>query len=116
MAHDTGNPMNAAKILGYCFLKKENYRQAQGFFEQVVRIPQINSSSLEQDAYVRDADCYYMNRDFRTALNMYNKVLEYSWPASDYATFQLAMIAGVNRGSEKINLLNSVIRKYPASN
>ena len=116
MAHGEVNPVNAKYNLGYCFLKKENYRQAQGFFEQVVRIPQINSSSLEQDAYVRDADCYYMNRDFRTALNMYNKVLEYSWPASDYATFQLAMIAGVNRGSEKINLLNSVIRKYPASN
>ncbi len=33
---------------------------------------------------------------------MYNKVLEYSWPASDYATFQKAMVAGVNNSSEKI--------------
>jgi tetratricopeptide (TPR) repeat protein len=110
------NPINAKYNLGYCFLKKENYRQAQGFFEQVVRSPQINSSSLEQDAYIRFADCYYMNRDFKTALSMYNKVLDFSWPASDYASFQKAMIAGVNYGNEKINLLNSVIRKFPASN
>lgn len=110
------SPVNARYNLGYCFLKKENYRQAQGFFEQVVRTPQLNSSPLEQDAYIRDADCFYMNRDFKTALSMYNKVLELSWPASDYATFQKAMIAGVSNGKEKINLLNSINRKYPASN
>jgi TolA-binding protein len=109
------SPDNARYNLGYCFLKKENYRQAQGFFEQVVRTPRINSSPMEQDAYVRDADCYYMNRDFKTALNMYNKVLDLSWPASDYATFQKAMIAGVNNGKEKITLLNSISRKYPSS-
>ena len=109
------NPTNAKYNLGYCFLKKENYRQAQGFFEQIVRTPQINSGSLEQDAYLRNADCFYMNRDFKTALAMYNKVLDFSWAASDYATFQKAMIAGVNNGNEKINLLNSVIRKFPSS-
>ncbi len=46
---------------------------------------------------------------------MYNKVLEYSWPASDYATFQKAMVAGVNNSSEKIELMNGLIRKYPGS-
>ena len=109
------NPTNARYNLGYCFLKKENYRQAQGFFEQVVHNPRINAASLEQDAYLRDADCYYMDRDFKTALAMYNKVIDFSWPASDYATFQKAMIAGVNNGAEKITLLNSITRKYPTS-
>jgi len=109
------NAVNARYNLGYCFLKKENYHQAQGFFEQVVRNPKLGASPLEQDAYLRDADCYYMNRDFKTALAMYNKVLDFSWPASDYATFQKAMIAGVNNGKEKITLLNSIDRKYPAS-
>jgi TolA-binding protein len=109
------NPTDAKYNLGYCFLKKENYRQAQGFFEQIVKTPKINSESLEQDAYIRDADCYYMNRDFKTSLAMYNKVLEFSWPASDYATFQKGMIAGVNNGNEKITLLNSIPRKYPSS-
>ena len=109
-------PANAKYNLGYCYLKKENYRQAQGFFEQIVKSPQLNASALEQDAYMRDADCYYMNRDFKTALAMYNKALDLSWLASDYATFQKAMVAGVNSGNEKINLLNSISRKFPASN
>jgi TolA-binding protein len=56
-----------------------------------------------------------MNRDFKTAVSMYNRVLEYSWPASDYATFQKAMVAGVNNSSEKIELMNGLIRKYPGS-
>ncbi|HCL83906.1 MAG TPA: hypothetical protein DIC22_08020, partial [Chitinophagaceae bacterium] len=58
---------------------------------------------------------YYMNRDFKIAVPMYNRVLEYSWPASDYATFQKAMVAGVNSSSEKISLLSGLIRKYPSS-
>jgi TolA-binding protein len=57
-----------------------------------------------------------MNRDYKTALAMYNKVLGYSWPSSDYATFQKAMIAGVNNGKDKITLLNTINRLYPGSN
>ena len=109
------NPDHAKYDLGYCYLKRENYKEALNFFSQVVRNPGINASPLEQDAYIRMADCYYMNRDFKTAVQMYNKVLEYSWPASDYATFQKAMVAGVNSSSEKISLLTGLIRKYPQS-
>ncbi len=109
------NPTNAKYDLGYCYLKKENYKQALSYFSDVVKNPGINATPLEQDAYIRIADCYYMNRDFRIAVPMYNKVLEYSWPASDYATFQKAMVAGVNNSSEKISLLNGLIRKYPGS-
>jgi TolA-binding protein len=109
------SPVNARYNLGYAYLRKENYKQAQGFFEQVVTTPRLNSSPLEQDAYVRTADCYYMSRDYKKAQDMYNKVLDYSWPQSDYATFQKAMIAGVNSGKEKINLLSGISRKYPTS-
>jgi tetratricopeptide (TPR) repeat protein len=109
------NPTDARYNLGYCFLKKENYRQAQGFFEQVMKTPRIGSPPVEQDAYIRDADCFYMDRDYKTALSMYNKVIDLSWPSSDYATFQKAMIAGVGNGRQKIDLLNSITRRYPAS-
>lgn len=109
------SPTNAKYNLGYCFLKKENYNQATGFFEEIVKAPRINSPALEQDAYIRTADCYYMNRDYRRAEAMYNKVLEYSWPSSDYATFQKGMIEGVNNGKRKIDLLSTMSRKFPAS-
>jgi TolA-binding protein len=109
------NPQNAKYNLGYCFIKKENYNQAAGFFGEIVKAPTINSAPIEQDAYIRSADCYYMNRDYKRAESMYDKVLEYSWPASDYATFQKAMIQGVGSGKKKIDLLISMSRKFPAS-
>lgn len=106
---------NARYTLGYAFLKKENYQQALGLFEQIVRTPQINSSPLEQDAYIRSADCYYMMRDFKKALSMYDVALKYSWPSEDYALFQKAMVIGVNNSAEKINLLKTVDRRFPTS-
>jgi TolA-binding protein len=46
---------------------------------------------------------------------MYENVIKFSWPAEDYATFQNAMIAGIKSSSEKINLLNTMVRKFPTS-
>jgi len=109
------NPTNAKYNLGYAFLKRENYKQALNYFEQVAGTPKINSSQIEQDAYVRSADCYYMNRDFTKALAMYDKVLSYSWSSSDYALFQKSMVAGVKSGAEKIKLLQTIERVYPTS-
>lgn len=109
------DPRHARYNLGYCYLKKENYQQALGYFEQVTTNPPISAPALEQDAYVRSADCYYMNRNYTKAQAMYDKVLSYSWAASDYATFQKAMIAGVSNGKSKIDLLTTVSRKYPNS-
>jgi hypothetical protein len=115
VSHGEINATNARYNLGYCFLKRENYDQAQTFFQQVASNPTINASPLEQDAYVRIADCYYMKRDFKTAMNMYDKVIGYSWASGDYATFQKAMITGVNNDKEKINLLSTIARRYPNS-
>ncbi|MEP7257998.1 MAG: tetratricopeptide repeat protein [Flavitalea sp.] len=109
------NPVHAKYNLGYCFLKKENYSQALGFFEQVGASPKINASLLEQDAFLRSADCYYMNREYAKALAMYNKSLDYSWASSDYATFQKAMIVGVSSSKDKITLLSTLSRKFPTS-
>ncbi|WEK35178.1 MAG: tetratricopeptide repeat protein [Candidatus Pseudobacter hemicellulosilyticus] len=109
------NVTNARYNLGYAYLKKENYRQALTNFEQVVSNPVVNASALQQDAWLRSADCYYMNREYKKAQVMYDKVLSFSWPASDYATFQKAMIAGANSGKEKISLLSGLSRKYPGS-
>lgn len=108
-------PRHAKYNLGYCFIRKENYNQAAEFFGEILTTPRVNSSSLEQDAYLRTADCFFMNRDYRRADAMYTRVLDFSWPASDYAMFQKAMIEGVSSGKRKIDLLSTLTRRYPAS-
>ncbi|HET9432534.1 MAG TPA: tetratricopeptide repeat protein, partial [Chitinophagaceae bacterium] len=101
--------------LGYSYLRKENYPAALKFFEQVGKNPALNSDALTQDAYIRSADCYFMSRDYSRAKAMYDNVIKLSWPAEDYATFQVAMIAGVRSSNEKISLMSTMARKFPTS-
>jgi TolA-binding protein len=101
--------------LGYTYHRKENYKVAQSFFEPLARNVSLNSDPLTQDAYIRTADAYYMNKSFTQAKTMYDNVIRFSWPAEDYATFQKAMIAGINNSTEKITLMNNLIRKFPNS-
>jgi len=108
---------NAARYnLGYSWLQKENYTKALGFFEQITRSVTVTSPAMEQDAYVRSADCYFMNREFAKANAMYDNVISNALPQSDYAMFQKSLIAGVKNSSEKIKTLNALIRQYPKSN
>jgi TolA-binding protein len=109
------NPRNARYNLGYCLLRKENYKQAQSFFSQVAPSVKFNSSDLERDAWMRNADCHYMMRDFQKAASMYATAIDYSWPAADYATYQQAMITGITKPAGKIAALNSFERKFPQS-
>ncbi|MET0634420.1 MAG: tetratricopeptide repeat protein [Chitinophagaceae bacterium] len=109
------NSFTARYNLGYCYLKKENYPVALTFFESLAKNPALNSNELTQDAYLRTADCYYMQRNYAKAKPMYENVIRLSWPAEDYATYQQAMINGINNSKEKISLLNTMVRKFPAS-
>lgn len=101
--------------LGYTYFRKENYPVANTFFEPLSRTAALNSDPITQDAYIRTADVHYMNRNFAQARSMYEKVIGYSWPAEDYATFQKAMIAGISSPTEKVSLMNTLIRKFPQS-
>jgi TolA-binding protein len=109
------NERNVKYNLGYTYYRKENYPVAKTYFEPLATNVSLSSDPLTQDAYVRTADVYYMNRNYPQARTMYDNVIRYSWPAEDYATFQKAMIAGINNGPDKINLLNTMIRKFPQS-
>jgi len=107
---------NAKYNLGYCYLGKENYPVAQGFFEALVKTPALNTDELSQDAYLRAADCYFMQKNYTKSKSMYDNVIRLSWPDEAYATFQSAMITGIRSSKEKISLLGTMTRKFPTSN
>lgn len=109
------NATNAKYNLGYAYYRKENYPVAQSYFEPLAKNVSLNSDPVAQDAYVRTADAYYMNRNYAQARSMYDNVIRFSWPAEDYATYQKAMIAGINNSAEKISLMNNLVRKFPQS-
>ena len=115
-AQGEANKNTANYDLGYSWLQKENYTKALGYFEQITKSVSVTSPAMEQDAYVRSADCYFMNSNFVKANGMYDNVVNNALPQSDYALFQKAMIAGVKSSTNKINTLNTLLKQYPKSN
>ncbi|MEO6541046.1 MAG: tetratricopeptide repeat protein, partial [Ferruginibacter sp.] len=110
------NKNTANYDLGYSWFQKENYTKALGYFELVAKNVTVTSPAMEQDAYVRSADSYFMKSDFTKANSMYDHVINNALPQSDYAMFQKSMIAGVKSSSNKIATLNTLIKQYPKSN
>ncbi len=115
-AQGEANRTTANYDLGYSWLQKENYAKALGYFEQVAKNVTVTSPAIDQDAYVRSADCYFMKSDFTKANSMYDYVVNNAMPQSDYAMFQKAMIAGVKSSANKISTLNTLLKQYPKSN
>ena len=115
LSQGEASPGSAKYLLGYSYLKKENYSQSLNYFQQVAANVSAGSSSMEQDAYVRTADSYFMSKDYSKAKTMYDNVINNALPQSDYALFQQAMIAGIRSSAEKIRLLNTLSRQYPSS-
>jgi len=113
-AQGEANPTTAKYDIGYSWLKKENYHQALPYFEQIGK-SSSSAPALEQDAYVRCADCYYMNKDYAKASSIYENVLTNALPESDYALFQKAMIVGIKNSNERIKTFTSLIHQYPKS-
>lgn len=109
------NEKNVKYNLGYTYYRKENYSVARSFFEPIAKNVSLNSDPITQDAYIRTADAYYMAKSYAQAKTMYDNVIRFSWPAEDYATYQKAMISGISSSSEKIGLMNTLIRKFPSS-
>jgi tetratricopeptide (TPR) repeat protein len=114
IAQGEATPAAAKYNLGYSWMKKENYKQSLGYFEAVAKSA-TTAAPVEQDAYVRAADCYFMSKDFSKAGSMYDIVLNNALPQSDYALFQKAMIAGIKSSAGKITILNNLSRQYPQS-
>lgn len=110
------NPVNAKYSLAYGYLKSEQYPLAKNYFEQITRTVSVTSTQIEQDAYLRAADCYFMSKDFKQSLKMYETVQSLQLASADYALYQKGIIAGaLNKNPEKISLLQSIEKIYPSS-
>jgi tetratricopeptide (TPR) repeat protein len=109
------NDRSARYNLGYSYLRKENWKVAQSFFEPLSRTAALGSDPLTQDAYLRAADLYYIQKQYALAKTIYDNIIRYSWPAEDYATYQKALIAGISSDNDKVTLLSTLIRKFPSS-
>ena len=109
------NQQTAKYTIAYSRFQKEDYKTASQYFEQVAKNVTTTSTPLEHDAFLRNADAYYMQKDLPRANVMYDAAIAGASPQADYAMYQKAMIAGIKNSSEKISILNNVNKQYPKS-
>ena len=95
--------------LGYTYFKLKQYEKAILAFQNYTLKPNADELLL-QDAYLRKADAYFVTKNYRKAIEWYNKSVQSKDPFSDYATFQMAICYGfLGETSTKISTLKSVL-------
>jgi len=111
------NLRHAKYTLGYCYLKKGEYQKAQNLFLAVSNYNHNNMfESYQKDAFVRLADCQMMQKQLKLALLSYQKIIDWNWNYTDYATLQKAIIlGGINQTNDKIKILKDFDAQFPNS-
>jgi TolA-binding protein len=102
--------------LGYAFFNLKDYPNALNHFKTFeAGVTNVRPEVLA-DCKNRIADCYYIATNYPSAITYYDKVIDYGNLDADYAMFQKGFSLGlINDGKGKIDVLTSLIQKYPSS-
>lgn len=107
--------------IGYDYFKKKDFRAARIHFraaqEQASETKDRKGvQALNPDLTMRLGECYFITKDYPNALAQYEKIITFNWTGVEYALYQKAIVLGLlNRNSEKIAALNTLISSYPKS-
>lgn len=106
--------------LGYAYFQrkdKEDYTNANVSFRKFLLSNNKQDENKINDANIRVADCYFMNKDYLQAADYYKKVIETGKSDIDYSLYQKGLCDGLNKKYEdKISELKKIETRYPASN
>lgn len=102
--------------IGYSHFMMENYSDAATTFRLFVD-SRRGDAARKNDAMLRLADSYFMQRRYTQAIPFYGRYIEGNGRESDYASFQRALSFGLtDRENEKIAELRAMSTRYPQSN
>jgi len=115
-ARSSVNYKTANYALAYAYFSQKNYNEALNWFLKYVDLENNSGATTYADAYNRIGDCYFNARNFTKAETYYSRASSLSPNTGDYAAFQSAYVAGLQKNySTKINRLENLISKYPKS-
>jgi tetratricopeptide (TPR) repeat protein len=98
-------------------LKNGAYQKALLQFKEISIVnPGTALDHIQQDAFVRVADCQMMLKKMNDALATYQRVIDLSWSYADYAFLQKAtLLGGIGKVTEKIKMLTNFESSFPNS-
>lgn len=101
--------------IGYAYFNTKEYDKAQTHFKAYVDAIQPSNPNYN-DATLRLADTYYVNKNYNEALKLYERVISSSSPDRDYALFQKGVVLSINNSDANAKAaLQELISKYPKS-
>jgi len=115
-AKKTGVYNFANYALAYSAFEDERYGKAATYFERFLAGNDKDQKTVN-DAIIRLADSYFVNKSYGNALVNYNKIIASRATGEDYALFQRGMIQGLeNQNDAKIATMQDLLKQYPNSN
>lgn len=122
---EESRPFMAHYSQGYNYLAQRQYKDAERSFKNTITGINLQKNTLKNesitskilsDALLRTGDCVFKQRNYKEALEFYNRAISAKSGNFIYAIYQKAIIEGlVGEPYEKILTLNDLKRNYPAS-
>ncbi|WP_170227933.1 tetratricopeptide repeat protein [Vicingus serpentipes] len=109
----TENLNKAYYHIGYAYFELKEYSNAKTWFRKYnENTTNIKSSKIKNDALNRTADCFFMEQDYKAAIEYYDKATMIGVHQIDYSLYQSAIANGVvGNYKEKANLLETLINQ-----
>lgn len=103
--------------MGYAHYNTQDYARARIYLKRYVDALQNSQDRLNyDDAMLRLADCYYVDKEYATAISYYQRAIDNKNPNIDYAFFQKGVVRDFqNKSVEAIQALDVVINQYSNS-
>lgn len=101
--------------LGYTYFNQKKYNDACNWFLKYTSL-KVDNKRLLADSYNRLGDCMYVQRNFKPAIEYYDKALNTFKEIGDYSMLQKGICLGLTKDNRaKITQLQTLIEKYPQS-
>lgn len=102
--------------LAYAYFQLKDYENSSDQFRKYLNLENDLRSDKVADASNRLGDCYFLNRDYTSAITAYDRALRMNLYDADYALFQKAFCQGLLHDNQsKVSSLQTLIKTYPKS-
>jgi TolA-binding protein len=108
-------------LQGYNYYKKKDFTNASLYFQKAVAALKLDNNATNKqqvfpDAEIRLADCYFMQKQYKSAAQYYNDVITANAQGADYALYQRSIIDGLNGSyNDKIAGMKTLVTRFPNS-
>ncbi|MCC7332822.1 MAG: tetratricopeptide repeat protein [Flavobacteriales bacterium] len=110
------NKNNANYNLGYAYFNLKEYENAKDWFRKYTQNAPTEQSKVMNDVLNRIGDCFFIQKQYKGAIEFYDKASMMGVYQSDYSLYQSSVCNGViGNYSDKINLLQTLVSRKEKS-